>query len=260
MSLFNQLEKKFSKYSVQNLTIILIIGQILFFGLQYSKILPLEDTALIGREVLAGQYWRLLFFLFIPITDNPLFACFAWYLYFLYGTALEREWGIFRYNIFLFLSYVFTLIVAFIFPDIPITNTYIFLSIFLAFAYLFPDFQLMIFFILPVKVKWLAWLQWIGYAFLLLFGTWPLRVLILASVGNFLIFFGNDMLSRIKYGRRRKIHAARESERKEKPVHVCSVCGLTDKQDPNMDFRYCNHCGYKCYCMDHLATHVCEKQ
>ncbi|MCP4142510.1 MAG: hypothetical protein GY755_19905 [Chloroflexi bacterium] len=260
MPLLDKLEKKLYKYSIPDITIALIIGQVIFFFLQYFEFVSLEDMTLIGREVFSGQYWRLFSFLFIPVTDSLLWAFFAWYLYYLYGTALEGEWGAFRYNVYILLSYIFTLVVAFIFPDTPLTNTYLYLSIFLAFAYLYPDFKLHLFFFIPVAVKWLALIQWIGYAFILLFGTWAMRILVLASIGNFLIFFGKDLVLRVKHGQRKKRDIAKKEKRAEKPFHVCFVCGLTDKEDPKMDFRYCSHCDYKCYCMDHLATHECQKE
>ena len=38
--------------------------------------------------------------------------------------------------------------------------------------------------------------------------------------------------------------------------HKCAVCGRTEKDDPNLEFRYCSKCeGNLEYCMDHLYTH-----
>ncbi len=85
-----------------------------------------------------------------------MFAFFFWYLFYLMGTALERSWGTFRYNVFLLIGYVDTVGVAFIVPDVPANNAFLQGSVFLAFAYLFPDFVMYIFFILPVKIKWLG--------------------------------------------------------------------------------------------------------
>jgi len=170
---------------------------------------------------------------------------------------LEREWGTFKYNIYILLSYILTIAVAFILPDIPLSNFYIFLSIFLAFAYLYPDFQLLLFFILPVKVKWLALIQWITYAIMLLFGTWSMRLLIIASVCNFLLFFGKDIVTRGRYSIRRERYKPKKTQSEDKPFHTCSECGLTDIQDPNMGFRYCAKCDHRCFCMDHLDTHEC---
>lgn len=259
MSWLDKLEKRFYRFSIPNLTIILIIGQILFFGLTYSGTVPIEDISLVGREVLAGQYWRLFSFLLIPITNSVIFAIFVWYLYYLYGSALEGEWGTFKYNVYIFLSYVFTVLIAFIFPDFPLTNTYIYGSIFLAFAYLYPDFQINIFFFFPIKVKWLALIQWITYAILLVFGTWDMRVLLLASIANFLLFFGKDLILRIRYRVRKQSYTRKKTHTAEKPFLTCSICGVTDKQNPNMEFRYCVDCDHKCFCMDHLDGHDCVK-
>ena len=111
-------------------------------------------------------------FLFDPPLQNPLFAFFAWYLFYLMGTALEEHWGAFRYNIFLLIGYLMTVAVSFLIPALPVTNAYIGGSVFLAFAFLYPDFILQIFFVLPVRIQWLALITWLYYGYLLLFGGW----------------------------------------------------------------------------------------
>ncbi len=259
MSFLDKLERRLYKYSIPNLTIILIIGQIILFGLIYSETFSLEDFTLSGREVLSGQYWRILSFLFVPVTDSLIFAFFTFYLYYLYGTALESEWGVFKYNVYILLSYIFTVAIAFLLPELSLTNAYIFLSTFLAFAYLYPDFQLRIFFILPVKVKWLALIQWIIYGVMFLVGTWATRLMIVTSVGNYLLFFGKDIVSRRKYSVRRKKYEPKKTQNKYKVINICSVCGLSEVDDPNKGFRYCGDCDHKCYCMDHIESHECTK-
>ena len=132
-------------------------------------------------------------------------------------------------------------------------------SVFLAFAYLNPDFTLMIFFILPVKIKWLALLQWLGYAYLVVVGSWSARLLVLAATGNFLLFFAGDIVERIRTGRRRMAHQARvfAGRRDEhESRHRCRICGKTDRSHPQLDFRYCSKCaGNQCYCPEHIFNH-----
>ena len=258
MNMLDKLEKKFYKFSIPHITIILIFGQITFFSLNYLKVLPLENVVLIGNKVLAGEFWRLITFLFIPIPQNIIFAAFVWYLYYLYGTALESSWGTFKYNVYIFLSYILTITISFIIPDTYITNAYIYLTIFLAFAYLFPDFVLYIFFIIPLKVKWLALITWISYILILIFGNLINRVLLLVSIGNFLVFFGKDIILKARSSKRRMFHEINKIKERNTPFHKCSTCGITDLDDQDMIFRYCSECD-KCYCADHLDNHECIK-
>ncbi|MCX5795147.1 MAG: hypothetical protein NTY77_06625, partial [Elusimicrobia bacterium] len=109
--------------------------------------------------------------------------------------------------------------------------------------------------VLPVKVKWLALLTWLGYGFQLLAGTWQTRLFVLASVGNFLIFFGKDILWMMKSGQRRMSKRAQEVSRVREAFHRCAVCGITDLSHPTMDFRYCPECQGLGYCRDHIFGH-----
>jgi hypothetical protein len=139
------------------------------------------------------------------------------------------------------------------------TNYYLLLSVLLAFAYLNPDFTLLLFFVLPVKIKWLALLQWLIYGYLVAVGPWPVRLLVLAATGNFLVFFAGDIIAQIRTGRRRLAHqplavVARSDTREAR--HRCRICGKTELTDPKLDFRYCSKCaGNQCYCSGHIFAH-----
>ncbi len=255
MSWINRLERALGKYALTNVTLYLIVGQVLFFLFEVSGRFILGRVVLVPELVLAGEWWRLLTFLFIPPLTNPIFAFFAWYMFYLMGSALEGHWGAFRYNLFLLLGYLITVGVAFLFPFAAATNVFIGGSVFLAFAYLYPEFQIYIFFILPVKIKWLAVLTWIGYAYEIVTGSWSTRLLVLASIGNFFLFFGRDLFWRIKSGNRQMMSAARDLSGKRKAFHTCSVCGITDLSHPQMEFRYCPECGGLGYCTDHIFKH-----
>ena len=129
-------------------------------------------------------------------------------------------------------------------------------SVFLAFAYLFPDFELLLFFILPVKIKWLALITWIGYFLGFAFGSWHTRLIILASIANFLLFFGRDIMLRMRAGRRRMAYQVQKITREDEPFHQCSICGITDVTHPEAEFRYCTECRpTRCFCSDHLDGH-----
>lgn len=256
MALLDKLEKKFRGYGIPNLTLDLVIGQLLVYILSLSGRVPSDFFYLIPAKVLEGEVWRLLTFMFMPPLTHPLFLFFALYLFFLMGSSLENYWGTFRYNIFLLIGYVATVAASFLTPHYPATNIFLGGSVFLAFATLNPNFELALFFILPVKIKWLALLTWIGYFFQIAFGNWTTRLLVLASICNYLIFFGRDIILAIRARRWRMERTAREFARQNDPIHRCTTCGISDKDDPNMTFRYCTKCdGTPCYCQEHIKNH-----
>lgn len=260
MSFLDKLERKLGRYAVPNVTFAIVIGQAFLFLFSYSGWLDITRAMLEPELVLRGEWWRLLTFLFIPPSWSPIFIFFALYLFYLMGTALENHWGAFRYNVFLLVGYVLMVCVSFLTPFHTATNVFIGGSVFLAFAYLFPEFQLYIFFILPVKIKWLALLTWIGYGWVLITGTWQARFSVLASVGNVLLFFGTDIFARMKYGRRKMAQQAREIAGKREPFHRCAICGKTDISHPDAEFRYCPDCGGAGYCLEHIGNHEHRKR
>jgi len=257
MRLLDRLEKRCGRYALPNVTVYLIAGQTFFYLLFMMEKADRSQIWLSADRLLQGEWWRLATFLFDPPASGPLFALFGWYLFYLMGSALEELWGAFRYNLFILTGFILAVAASFAVPAYPVSNTFIGGSVFLAFAFLFPDFQLLLFFILPIRIKWLALLTWLGYGYLLLFGGWPSRLMVLASIGNFLLFFSRDLYVNARYGKRRiAARAARMTGREDRPFHRCLVCGRTDKSDPDMDFRYCPDCaGQCCYCSEHIFNH-----
>lgn len=256
MTLLNRLERKLGRYAIHDLTLYLVGGQGVALLLGLGMPAFLLAMQLVPAAVLAGQWWRLLSFLFTPPSTNPIFAAFALYLLWFMGGALEARWGAFRYNAYVLIGYSMTVATAFAFPYSAASNGYIIGSIFLAFAYLFPDFEIYLFFILPVRVKWLALVTWGLYAYAFATGGWAARLLILAAVTNFLLFFGRDLFLSVRYGHRRMRRRNTAAVERDKPLHVCAVCGITDKSDRTMDFRYCTKCEPPlAYCTVHLDSH-----
>lgn len=255
MKFLDNLERKYRQFAIPNITLYLIIGQALVFVAYMSGNLDIGRIVFVPALVLEGEWWRLFMFLFIPPITNVFFAFFAWYLFYLLGSALENHWGAFRYNLFLLTGWAATVAASFLAPYYPATNLFLGGSVFLAFAFLFPEFQLYIFFILPVKIKWLALITWIGYGWKFMTGPLPTRLLVLASITNFLLFFGSEILWRIKSGRKKMASQARDLTGSREAFHRCTVCGKTDQTHPTMDFRYCSECGGQGYCMEHIFTH-----
>ena len=127
---------------------------------------------------------------------------------------------------------------------------------FLAFARLHPDFVINLFFVLPIKIKWIALVMWVGLGFGLVAGNWMQRLLIIASVFNYLVFFGRDHWRELKQGQRRRSFQAATTKASQAPVHTCRICGLDSNASPRTSFRYCSKCaGQQCYCPEHIADH-----
>ena len=145
---------------------------------------------------------------------------------------------------------------------------YVNMSMFFAFATLYPDMQVLFFFIIPVKVKWLAWLDAAMYAIrcamYIAGGSWVMCLLPLAAVANYLLFFWSDIMERfgrVKYRASRQTinfkQAAKKAQQQKGYIHKCAVCGKTDTDYPDEEFRYCSKCnGYYCYCSEHIHNHV----
>lgn len=257
MDLITPLEKRFGRWAIPHLTLYLMaiqaIGVVLLMG-GHSKF---EDMALVGGLVQSGQWTRLFSFMMIPKTLHPIWLFFAFYIFYLMGSALEKQWGTFRYNLYILCGYLFTVAAAFIAPAEIISNYFFLGGVFLAFATLFPNFEFHIFFILPVKVKWLAWLTAGVYLLTLLSADLGSRLCVVAAFANYLLFFGQDFLNAAKAKQRREAYVAQAAETAAQPFHVCAECGVSDKSDVALDFRYCSTCG-KCFCEKHIGNHEHE--
>lgn len=213
MNWIMKLERKYGKYAIQHLVKYLAIMNAATFAVMFilqgaAQGYMFRTLALIPSLLLEGQIWRLVTFILLPETLNPLWAGLSIYLFYIIGTAIERSWGAFKFNLYYLIGMAGTGIgavaVGLLLPGAGgvISATYLNLSLFLAFAAMFPNYQLMLFFILPVKVKWLGWLQaaFVLWAIVssLFVGNWAGVVAPLASFANFLLFFGKDMHRVIK--------------------------------------------------------------
>jgi hypothetical protein len=212
---------------------------------------------------MAGEIWRIISFVFVPPTTSIFFAFFVLYFYLMIGRSLENQWGTFKFNIYYLLGAIGIIVSCIITGGVG-TSYYLNLSLFLAFSYLYPNFEVRLFFFLPVKMKYLAILYAIIVGIDFLGGGLNTKLLIVFSLINFLIFFGKDIIFRIRNRGnsvkrrndfRNKILYYKDFQEK-KSFHKCSVCGITEKDNKFMDFRYCSECdGDHEYCMDHLHNH-----
>ena len=283
----DKMERRFGRYAIRNLTMYLLAGYAIGYLLSFTMPQLLTYFTLEPALILKGQVWRLLSWVIIPPNDNIIFVIFMMLLYYSLGNTLESYWGAFRYNVYIFSGILFTVIGAFIVNGLIggitgfgslYSTYYINMSIFLAFAIMYPDMQVMLYFIIPIKMKWMA----IVYAALVVYdivryfmgGAWFMALPIIASLLNFIIFFlGTRNLNRYnpKEIHRRNQFKRAMGESKTVPFpggsksgevtkHKCAVCGRTEKDDPNLEFRFCSKCnGNYEYCQDHLYTHIHKK-
>ncbi len=227
--------------------------------------------------ILHGQVWRLLTFVFAPLPGdilNTLLSLLMLYFYYRIGQMLEQKLGVFKFNLFYFTGIVLLAAVGMIFGW-PVTASDLNLSLILAFATLYADAQVLYMFFIPLKIKYLAWL----YLGITMWQCYMLRSFLpVVPILNFFLFFWGNLENLLPDWARRSrpkknYRTAPPPPPKQKPNpnwaddyrsksgqtpyrHKCSVCGKTDTQYPQLEFRYCSRCnGYRCYCMEHINNH-----
>lgn len=281
--MWNKLERKLGKFAIPHLINYLIggyvIGYLLAFGTRATDFNFLQYMTLEPYYIIHEfQFWRIITWVMIPPQQNILFAAIMMLFYWQLGNVLEQTWGTFKFNVYIFTGIIFTVIGAFILyafvgPLYAIgsmfSTYYINMSIFLAFALCYPDMQVLLYFIVPVRMKWLA----IIYAVLILLDFvqvgWGGKVAIIASLLNFIVFFIStksfkDTRSQFRARSQQRTRNANNSQNQgfassnqAKPRHKCAICGRTDITHPDLEFRYCSKCsGAYEYCQDHLFTHT----
>ncbi|MCB6413906.1 MAG: rhomboid family intramembrane serine protease [Dorea sp.] len=282
MDWLSKLERRFGKYAIPNLMYYIIIMYAGGFILQlinpsfYYQYLSLDASA-----ILHGQIWRIITFMIQPPSTSVIFIIFALYLYYMIGTQLERAWGAFRFNVYFFAGILFHVLAAILVYlitgiSLPIDTWYLNMSLFFAFAALYPNVQFLLFFVIPVKVKWLALLDGAYFLYTVILAFLPSygggifgiiykanAVAAVVSILNFIIFFLGSR--NMKPYSPKQVKRKREFQKKIRPVntyangakHRCAVCGRTELDNPNLEFRYCSKCnGNYEYCQDHLFTHT----
>ncbi|QYM79248.1 rhomboid family intramembrane serine protease [Horticoccus luteus] len=259
MKALSKLERSLQRVALPHLALLFVIGQVFVALASMLGRLDVGLLLLVPALVQHGEWWRLITFLFVPPPVSFLFIAFAWWLFYLMGEALEHYWGTVRFNLFIFTGWALTVGAAFVIPAAFASNLFLAGSVFLAFAWLNPNFELSLFFILPIKIKWLALLAWLGYAWSFITGGPATRLQVIAAVGNFLLFFGRDIYLTLRYRRRRMrrdVQHLVQERAGPQPRHRCHVCGKTDLSHPQLDFRYCSQCaGDQCYCPEHIHHH-----
>ena len=260
MKWLNNLERKFGRFAIKNLMlyIILLTGTVYILSLIDQTGTFLYRLVLIPSLVMQGEVWRLITYVFIPPRTSPIFIFFVLYFYYMIGTGLEKAWGSFKFNVYYFIGVIATTAVVFYTRGMA-TSTYLNLTLFLAFARLYPNFEVRLFFILPIKMKYLGWLNWAFFGFTILTAPVPEKITAIVALSNYLLFFGPEIIKDTKRKQRVKQNRRRFESGRRIPtegVHKCTVCGISEKDDKSMDFRYCSKCsGAHEYCREHLNNH-----
>ncbi len=274
--LLNKLERKLGRHAIPNLILWLLAGYAIGFTLAYTAPEVLSLMTLEPYYILRGQVWRLITWVLMPPDTSLLFAVIMMLFYYQLGQSLERTWGSFRFNDYIFGGILFTVIGAFVLygifyalNGIPVTGmgaffttNYINMSIFLAFAVCYPNMQVYLYFIVPVKMKWLAVVYGGLIVFSLIQTNWAGAVAIISSLLNFLVFYVSTRdFHRISPKEIHRRQAFKSQMRQSAPrpgitKHKCAICGRTEKDDPALEFRFCSKCeGNYEYCQDHLFSH-----
>lgn len=287
MKFLNNLERKFGKYAIPNLIkyvlILYVVGTFISFVNPYFYV---KYLCLDVEQVLSGQVWRLITFVMAPYSSSGssfvgiLLFLIEVYLYYMIGNALEQAWGIFRSNLYLYSGILFNIIAAFIIYFVchnaygvnviyTIGLEYIFQALFFAFAFLYPDTQLLFAMVIPIKVKYLGYLNGILLAFEVVncFLSESLYakvtgISILVATANFFLFALWSMKAKrpsreqVKRRKEFKKQVRTMASQSDGPRHRCAICGRTEQDNPNLEFRFCSKCdGNYEYCSDHLFTH-----
>lgn len=274
----DKMERKLGKYAIKNLSLYFVITEAVGFllgaipgGYVVMQYLTLEPSL-----ILRGQVWRIFTWVLCGSpNDNIFWLAISLYFYYSIGNTLETVWGTYRYNVYMFSGLIFTVIGAFVMYGIFMamglvgyannlgfyfTTYYICMSIFLAFAATFPEMQIFLMFVIPVKVKVLGIIYVIMMAVECIGGGLMIAIPIVASLMNFIIFFFSGRtkigISREQQRERNEFRAKMKAATKSVTRHKCAICGKTEMSDPDLQFRFCSKCnGNYEYCENHIFTH-----
>ena len=256
--LLARLERRIGRFAIPNL-IAYVVG-----GMAICWLLALLRPGILGRLVLdmdavrRGQVWRLVTFLLIPSSTDPLWMLVSLYFTWWVGSSLDEHWGSFRFNVYYVVGALATIAAALVAG--PTSNTWLDASLFLAFATTFPDVTILLFFILPVRVKWVGLVAAVGLAAVFARADWDTRAGIAAAFVNYGLFFGGHWW-RMWRGRNTVVRqqAKREQFRSSAPAfgqRACAICGAREADGTDIRVCSCERCGGpRALCLEHARNH-----
>ncbi len=263
-------------FGIPNLMMFVVVGNLVvwLFG-AVDKTHTLYSLLYFNAEAIfhKGQIWRLISFIFVPQYGGLSLLLSLYFAYFI-GSTLEQHWGTARFTLYYLSGVLFNVLFGVLFwllgYNIYVDAFYISMSMFFTFALMYPDMTVLLMFIIPVKMKWLAWIDAAFFALNVISNPFPVNLLPIVAILNFLLFCWDDIM---RYARpyssvnnkntvnfRREVNRMQREERTRDYSRKCEVCGRTDRDYPDLEFRYCSRCsGYHCYCIDHINNHVHHK-
>lgn len=265
----NKMERKFGRYAIPNLMLYIIIANVVGYLLLYINPTFLLYLNFNMSAILRGQIWRIVTYIFVPTSTNLLSLILFCMVYYMIGMSLERAWGAFRQNLYIITGLLGQVIgaaaVYFVTKqNISLNTSYLNASMFFAFAALFPNMQFYLYFIIPIKAKWMALISGAFYIYEFIASSWTTvsgwstKVMIIMSLINFLVFFAATRNYRRVSPKeiKRRYTFEKNAKPTSGPKHKCAICGRTELDGEDLEFRYCSKCeGHYEYCQDHLYTH-----
>ena len=255
-------------FGIPNLIKYVTIANVVFWIIGAVNPTLLSYLAFNPAYILHGQIWRLVSFIFYP-PSMGLLAFLAFWFYYWIGSTLEAQWGTGQFTIYYFSGVILTVLYGFIIyfitgRSVNLGSEYIYLSMFFSFAVLYPDMQVLFMYIIPIKIKYLAIVDAVFFAYSVIANSFPVNLLPLVALINFFIFCGGELFASLpRRPSKNTVNFRQESarirrEQKDKLyTHKCAVCGRTDVDHPELEFRYCSKCqGYHCFCSDHINNHI----
>ena len=280
MNWMDKLERKWGRHAVANLSRYFVLAQVIGYVVQLTAPGLMSYMNFDMGSILHGQLWRVVTWIFTPTASLDVFGILFLFCVLMWGSSLESMLGTFRMNVFLWGSVILCDIVGAIVYVVtrillgygfsPYLSTYyILMSMLLALAMCMPEGEVRLYFVLPIRMKWMAFVYGLFIAWdivsYLRVGLWVGVVPIVASLLNFVIFyFSTRDMNRYNP---KEIHRRQQFKKAMAPSrtgsgpdgiakHKCAICGRTEKDDPNLEFRFCSRCnGNYEYCQDHLFTH-----
>jgi hypothetical protein len=257
--LLARLERRIGRYAIPNLILYVVGGMAVVWVLSRSRPEALERLMLDMVAVRRGEVWRLATFLFIPPSSSAIWVLVNLYFTWWVGSSLEQHWGAFKFNVYYFIGALATIVAAVIAG--PTSNTWLDSSLFLAFATIYPDVTILLFFVLPIRVKWLGILAAIGIAAASAVGGWGTRAPIAAALLNYVLFFGEHWRA---FWRQRNVAVRQKVQREEfrsnAPVlghRECAICGAREADGADIRVCSCAKCGGqpRALCLEHARNH-----
>jgi membrane associated rhomboid family serine protease len=259
-----RLERRLGKYAIEHLTWVIVGGMAAVFLIAYTRPSFIEMLTLDLSRVAHGQVWRLFTYIFIPRSLDLFWVFFSLYWLWLMGTNLENEWGAFKFNAYYFVGMLGTTVAALV-ANAGIGNFYLNVSLTFAFATVFPDYQLLLMLVIPVRIKWVAWLAaaYLVYEMVVI-DSWAYRAAIVASVANYLLFFGPHLW---RLARGRKLQLQQAARRDSVPPaasggvvmgqRTCAICGAREADGADIRVCACEKCGGQArnLCLEHARSH-----